>query len=87
MRKEANVMQKRANEAPNRDKTVAIRSGIGFRSSFSGRIERIWKSTGTVRERDEFQITARHLAQKTGCLISLEDRQGGGYFEGKLNPT
>lgn len=87
MRKEASVMQRRDNEAPNKDKTVAIRSGIGFRSSFCGRIERIWRSMGTVRERDEFQITARYLAQKTGWLTSLEDKQGGGYFEGKLNPT
>lgn len=46
-RKEAAVIiRRRDNEAPNKDRTVAIKSRIGFRSSFSGRIERIWRLTG-----------------------------------------
>lgn len=40
------IFQKRHNENPTKDKTVA-RSGIGFKSYFSGRIERIWRPTGS----------------------------------------
>lgn len=40
------IIQKGDNKALNKDRTVAIRSGIGFRSSFSYRTEWIWRLTG-----------------------------------------
>lgn len=76
-RKEAGVIiQRRDNGAPSKDKTVAIRSGVGFRHSFSGGIERI----GRLMEdsEGEGQIPdASHVSSSKDWTANFTGRQAG----------